>query len=130
MNDKEFLRPIVIPAYEPNGKMISFLRDIRKTINDPIIVIDDGSGYRYKHLFDEAEKIINTIVIRHAENLGKGRSLKDAFNYVLLNYPNAIGVVTADCDGQHLLEDVIAVSDHNLSAAGSMVSFNIRLSNF
>ena len=39
-------------------------------------------------------------------NLGKGRALKDAFNYVLVNYPETAGVVTADSDGQHSFQDI------------------------
>lgn len=110
MNDIDSLLPIVIPAYEPNSKMIDFLKDIRSAVDSPVILVDDGSGSKYRHLFDKAEEMGNIVIIRHAENLGKGRSLKDAFNYVLLFYPQAIGVVTADCDGQHLIEDIVAVS--------------------
>ena len=36
-------------------------------------------------------------------------SLKTGFNHALLHWPDSIGVVTLDADGQHLPEDVEAV---------------------
>lgn len=43
----------------------------------------------------------------HAVNQGKGRALKTAFNYCLLQDPDLVGCVTADSDGQHLPEDIV-----------------------
>lgn len=41
------------------------------------------------------------VILTHETNKGKGRALKTAFQYVLEHVPNAVGVVTADSDGQH-----------------------------
>ena len=46
-------------------------------------------------------------LLQHHVNLGKGRALKTAFNYYLNYFPDGIGVVTADGDGQHAPEDII-----------------------
>jgi putative flippase GtrA len=50
-------------------------------------------------------------VLRHSVNLGKGGALRTAFNHVLLNEPGAIGVVTADADGQHRPDDIVRVAE-------------------
>lgn len=106
MNDvKKQLIPIIIPAYEPDKKLLNICSEIRAMISTPIIVIDDGSGNEYKDIF---ESLISNgfIVLNHAVNLGKGRALKDAFNYVLSTYPEVSGVITADSDGQHTPQDI------------------------
>lgn len=104
------LLPIVIPAYEPDGDFAEFISSLTE-VSDVVIIVDDGSGKKYRDVFDKAEKNDGVTVLRHAVNLGKGRSLKDAFNYVLDQYPDALGIVTADADGQHLLEDIQKISD-------------------
>ena len=53
----------------------------------------------------------NGIILHHEVNKGKGRALKTAFKYVLDNIPEAIGVVTADSDGQHNKKAISDVSD-------------------
>lgn len=102
--------PIVIPAYEPDRDFAEFISSLIK-ISDVVIIVDDGSGKNYRDVFDKAEKNDGVTVLRHAVNLGKGRSLKDAFNYVLDQYPDALGIVTADVDGQHLIDDIQKISD-------------------
>lgn len=103
MNEK--IIPIVIPSYEPDERLIILIENIRKSFSGIIIIVDDGSGEKYKHLFDTVHKLDCT-VLTHAVNLGKGRALKNAFNFVLYHYPEAIGVITADSDGQHTWEDI------------------------
>lgn len=104
------LLPIVIPAYEPNRDFVGFVSSLTN-ISDVVIIVDDGSGKDYRDIFDKAEKNDGVKVLRHAVNLGKGRSLKDAFNYVLDQYPDVLGIVTADADGQHLIDDIQNVAD-------------------
>lgn len=53
-------------------------------------------------------------ILVHAVNLGKGRALKDAFNYYLNYFSTEYrGVITADSDGQHTVEDILKL-DHLL----------------
>lgn len=99
--------PILIPAYEPDKELISYCRELSDNGFKKIIVIDDGSGSKYRHIFKELEKISECEILRHAVNLGKGRALKDAFNYLLITDPDLIGCVTADSDGQHRVKDVL-----------------------
>lgn len=92
--------PVIIPAYEPDEKMIRLLQTLQESGIERIVVVDDGSGNEYRNLFEQAKQL-GAIVLTHAVNLGKGRALKTAFNEVLNRYPEAIGAITADSDGQH-----------------------------
>lgn len=100
--------PVIIPAYEPDEKLIVLLRKLKEAGIVNIVVVDDGSGGAYQELFRQAESVEGCTVLRHAVNLGKGRALKTAFNYCLLQFPELAGCVSADSDGQHTPQDILA----------------------
>lgn len=93
--------PIIIPALDPDERFPVLLKALQEADLAPVIIVDDGSQEKNQHYFEEAEKEYNCIILRHHVNMGKGRALKDAFNYCLNQYPDIIGCVTADSDGQH-----------------------------
>lgn len=98
---------IVIPAYEPENHFYDLCRDIINIDRGgDLVVVDDGSGVKYRELFDKIAELSGVTVLRHYTNLGKGRALKTAFNCILNEYPEGIGVVTADSDGQHQITDI------------------------
>lgn len=99
---------IVIPSLEPNAKMLDLVSSIRHQNQIwPIVIVDDGSGNDYDAVFEEAHEKHDCIVIRHAENKGKGAAIKAAIRYILSDLKNAQYMVTIDSDGQHTLEDMI-----------------------
>lgn len=100
--------PVIIPAYEPDEKLLTLLQQLKNAGIRHIIVVDDGSGSAYRELFEQAEKTDGCALLTHAVNLGKGRALKTAFNYCLLHFPALCGCVTADSDGQHTPQDILA----------------------
>lgn len=100
--------PVIIPAYEPDEKLIVLLQHLQEVGITHIVVVDDGSGSEYRTLFEQAEAMKGCTVLTHAVNLGKGRALKTAFNYCLMQYPDLTGCVTADSDGQHTPQDILA----------------------
>lgn len=100
--------PVIIPSYEPDEKLIKLLGDLRNEGFRNLILVDDGSGEVYKHFFEQAESGFDCDVMHHAVNLGKGRALKTAFNYVLQKFPDAPGCITADSDGQHSPECILS----------------------
>ena len=100
--------PVILPAYEPDDKLISLLHALHKAEIRHVVVVDDGSGAEYGELFAQASQIDNCTVLYHAVNLGKGRALKTAFNYCLREFGQMCGCVTADSDGQHTPEDITA----------------------
>lgn len=96
---------IIVPTLNPNIDILEvFLKELKKEFKN-ILVFDDGCREEYKDFFEKLEKE-KIIVLHHYINLGKGRAMKDAFNYLLNEYPNLKGVVTADSDGQHSVKDI------------------------
>lgn len=96
---------IVVPTLDPDEDIMrKFIKELHDEF-DSILVINDGSKERYNSFFESLKKD-GIKVIRHYRNFGKGRALKNAFNYLLNEYPNLEGVVTCDCDGQHSVKDI------------------------
>ncbi|MGB4659835.1 MAG: bifunctional glycosyltransferase family 2/GtrA family protein [Mobilitalea sp.] len=95
---------IIIPAYQPDKRMLQLINDIKENSNYGIIIIDDGGGTKYQPVFEMALEAGCT-VLTHQENKGKGESLKTAFTY-LLERNNQEGFLCADCDGQHTWTDI------------------------
>lgn len=101
------MTPIVIPAYEPDERMLQLLDTLKEGDQGPVVIVDDGSGDDYKEIFERAGACVEALggsVLTHEINRGKGRALKTAFSYILEEYPEAAGCVTADSDGQHSAE--------------------------
>ena len=72
---------------------------------DHVILIDDGSED------DTVARIADlpVTVIRHAERMGKGASLRDGFAEALLR--GFAGILTMDGDGQHAASDIPRLID-------------------
>ena len=100
---------ILIPAYQPNDKLIKLIKNLQASCDFPIIIIDDGSGEQYKTFFDQA-KNLECEVISYPENHGKGYALKTGIQY-LKEIGETEGFVSADADGQHLTKDIINIAN-------------------
>lgn len=101
---------ILIPSLEPTANFPRLLAELRQLTDDPILIVDDGSGPAYQSVFLELAKIKNTTVLYHQTNLGKGAALKTGFAYHLEHFPHSAGIVTADSDGQHHPADIVALT--------------------
>ena len=113
-NGEERMIPIVIPAYEPDERMLQLLETLVAGGQGPVVIVDDGSGDAYKEIFEKAGAYVRALggaVLTHEVNRGKGRALKTAFAYILSEYPEAAGCVTADSDGQHTAECIDKVME-------------------
>ncbi len=96
---------VVIPTLDPDENIMqNFIDNLKKDFKN-ILVVNDGSKSIHDSFFKKLEKK-GILVIKHHKNLGKGRALKNAFNYLLNEYPEIFGVVTCDCDGQHSVKDI------------------------
>lgn len=98
--------PVVIPAYEPDERLIDLVIQLQNNELQNIIVINDGSEVKYKYIFEKVREL-GVKLLTHEINLGKGRALKDAFLYCINTFPDLIGCVTADSDGQHTPIDIM-----------------------
>ena len=101
---------VLIPAFNPDNKLMILVNALTKFGVENIIIVDDGSENRCTDIFESIKIFNQCIVLRHAVNLGKGRALKTGFNYFLNHYKGFIGLITVDADGQHKCEDIIKVS--------------------
>jgi len=101
----------LIPAYRPTSDLVPLVDDLAAAGFREIIVVDDGSGAGCAEVFRQIDKRPRTRVLHHAVNLGKGAALKTGLNAVAVFHGDAIGVVTLDADGQHGVDDVVAVAE-------------------
>ena len=98
---------VLIPAYKPEPVLIEQLKRL-SSLGYDILVVDDGGGEDYKDIFTKAEEY--AVVVHHNKNRGKGAALKTGFGLVRKYFPESKGVVTADADGQHCVEDIEKVA--------------------
>lgn len=113
---------VIIPAYEPGEEFVPYVRDLLERGVTQVLVVDDGSGPDYACIFAALEAMPGCTMLRHPANQGKGAALKTAFGWYLEHpVPDCPGVVTADCDGQHRAEDVLAVHDALAQGRGGLI---------
>lgn len=93
----------LIPAYDPDVKLIELVEQLKANAFD-IVIVNDGSAPEYEGIFDRCRA--NAHVIGYETNSGKGYALKFGMTYILQNCPECQGFITADADGQHSVADI------------------------
>ena len=63
--------PLIIPAYEPDERMILLLKTLRTQYKGIIVIVNDGSSKDYDYLYEEASRY-GCDIIKHYKNWGKG----------------------------------------------------------
>jgi len=101
---------VVIPALNPQVELVALVGQLSAAGVNTIVIVDDGSSRETASTF-EAVSRYGVHVLRHAVNLGKGAALKTGINYALCNFPDAVGVVTGDADGQHSAADILKIGE-------------------
>jgi len=119
---------LVIPVYEPTAELKILIKNLflqsqpeSNPSFDLVVIVNDGSGPEYQEIFQSIQMDFPSNKIRilhHAVNLGKGAALKTAFNFLLVEEPNLKGVLTADADGQHRVEDILSLAREFASSSG------------
>lgn len=105
---------VIIPSLDPDEKLLRTVESLEKVGFKNIILVNDGSKRENLKFFPSLDGYEGRILLHHTENKGKGAALKTAFKYVLETRPDFDGVITADGDGQHLAEDVLACAEQML----------------
>ena len=95
---------ILIPAYNPDEKLLALLPRLRERFRH-IVLVNDGSTTG-KDVFERAVPLVDAILV-HEKNRGKGAALKTGLAYI----GDATDVITADADGQHTPEDIAKLAD-------------------
>ncbi len=116
---------VIIPAYRPDERLLDLLAELSADSLPAIVLVDDGSGPEYAGIFRRAAEFPKVRLVRHAVNLGKGAALKSGFNEALCAFPDLLGVITADADGQHHPGDIARVAG-TLAAQPDRLVLGIR----
>ena len=100
----------IIPSLDPDNKLIILVDNLIKSGYNKILIVDDGS--KDKTIFNKLKEYKECIILTHEINKGKGEALKTAFKYYKDNLMDKNkGVICLDSDGQHLVEDIINISN-------------------
>ena len=102
---------VVIPAYQPDEKLLGVLKDFSEQTSFSIVVVDDGSSEDYRPVFDAVRRFKGVTLLTHEVNKGKGAAMKTAFRYIGEHFPADETVMTVDADGQHLVSDALRVAE-------------------
>ena len=110
---------IVIPAYNPDEKLIHLLKDLQEQTTFHVIVVNDGSAPEYRHIFEKVGAYGK--LMEYERNQGKGHALKVAYHYIYRCEPETDFIITADADGQHKVSDLKKVAEALEREPGSFV---------
>lgn len=101
---------ILIPALNPDDRLISYVNELIDVGFSKIVVVNDGST-KNTDIFKKLS--LNCKILTHVVNMGKGRALKTGINYILNHYSTdeIVGIITADSDGQHSVKDTLEVAN-------------------
>lgn len=122
---------IVIPALNPAETLLAYVDELIELGAESLVIVDDGSHEEQKPIFDQLRCRKECQVLVHRVNKGKGRSLKDAFSYILEQEAwKGKGVITADSDGQHLSRDLLRLDTCMQEAKSSLPCLFLGCRNF
>lgn len=94
---------LIVPVYNEGRVIAEVVRNARKTFAN-VVCVDDGSR-------DDSSAEIRSSgahLVRHPVNLGQGAAIQTGLEYARAQ-PGATYFVTFDADGQHQVEDVLAM---------------------
>lgn len=112
---------VLLPCYQPPGAVLSCVKMLHRAGVEDILVVDDGSGATFAPLFEQLGACPGCEVIGYEKNRGKGGALKYGFAHIRATRPECGVVVTADCDGQHTVPDVMRVAQAAQQQPGTLV---------
>ncbi|MGV8907070.1 MAG: GtrA family protein [Acetobacterium sp.] len=118
--DIEFFT-VIIPSLDPNQDLLLYIDSLITVGFKRILVINDGSSDEHNYIFKAISKMKYCVVLCHPENKGKGEALKTGYAYVKENTPDCKGIVTADSDGQHAVNNAYEVAEAIIRSPNSLV---------
>lgn len=100
----------VVPLFNEATVVDDVIRELRTRIPN-VVCVDDGSRDNSAAIAAKA----GARVLRHPHNMGQGAALQTGITYAR-SQPGCKYIVTFDADGQHRVEDAVAmvgISEHN-----------------
>ena len=110
---------VLIPAYNPDEKLVRLVDQLRSRSFD-ILIVNDGSRSDCAAIFEQCAE--QATVIGYDDNRGKGSALKTGMRYIKEHMPEQTGFITADADGQHSIDDICKVRDSLENGADFVLS--------
>jgi glycosyltransferase involved in cell wall biosynthesis len=106
---------IVIPVYNEDKVIAGVVENLLATFPN-VVCVDDGSSDT------SAQEILGTRahLVRHPINMGQGAALQTGLRYALARTGSQY-FATFDADGQHRVEDAVAMLDMARSGAADVV---------
>ena len=111
---------VLIPAYNPDDKLVSLVDALLDKGCSQLIVVNDGSAPGSDPVFARLRQKNGVIVSDHSHNKGKGAALKTGFGLALEMGTPLRCVLTADADGQHLPDDIASLARLSADAPGKI----------
>ena len=101
---------ILMPAYEPDEKLVELITRLRRDFAH-LVVVDDGSVKEgARKVFERIRGDVDVLLV-HKVNRGKGVALRTGIAWIRDHLPAVCAVVTADSDGQHASKDIVRVAE-------------------
>jgi glycosyltransferase involved in cell wall biosynthesis len=97
---------VVVPMFNEAGSVVEVVALLRTRFAH-VVCVDDGSTDGCGQLAEE----VGAHVVRHPTNLGQGAALATGVRYAL-DVLGSTYVVTFDADGQHDVDDAVAMVRH------------------
>ena len=114
--DKNYVA--LIPAYKPGDYLLDLTVKL-KGKGFSVVIVDDGSGADYADFFLASTCFAE--VLHHSENMGKGRALKTGINAISRYRTSDTVILIVDADGQHCVEDALAICNIAQKAPNTLV---------
>lgn len=110
---------MVIPLYNEASVIASVIADLHGSFTH-VVCVDDGSTDGSAEVAEAA----GAILVRHPVNLGQGAALQTGIEFALL-HESCEYIATFDADGQHRIEDAVAMVAKG-RAEGAAIVFGSR----
>ncbi|MCX5999454.1 MAG: bifunctional glycosyltransferase family 2/GtrA family protein [Chloroflexi bacterium] len=104
------MNAVIIPALNPDERLVSLVNELYSLGQKYIVAVDDGSNAKYQTIFRRLE-MLGCLVCHHVTNMGKGEAIKTGIRTISEKIPGISGYITADADGQHRAKDVLHISE-------------------
>lgn len=92
----------LVPVYQPTELFLPLLEETKKQ-GFQLVIVNDGSDRGAEEIFRTAAAY--GTVLKHPQNMGKGKAIKTGLTYIQSHYSEDYIVVTLDADGQHRVSD-------------------------
>ncbi len=117
---------VLIPSYEPGNTLIDLVKKLELRGFLKILIVNDGSSASCAWVYNTVSLETSAVVVTHEVNKGKGHAIKTGLTWYLSNCHGFDGVVTADSDGQHDVDDIVKIADA-LSINGRKLILGVRV---